>query len=190
MGIGSILGSIGNIPNKIGGLLGGSQDAYQPTAEERQRGQQMGQLEDTRKQLSGNAQQYRQNLGATQNKQFEQSTDPARTQLARRMSDIDSSANSRGLLYSGLKQGAQADANAGYASGLAQNRTQINADTNNRADQMDQAAISAGLDQQQLQQSIYDDQYQRDLKARDARMGVLNKLGGAVGGLVGSGAGR
>lgn len=162
-----------------GGSSGGSQ--YNDTAEDAARSDQLQQVQQKQKSLQDSAKQYRDNLGQTQQQMGNMSEESGRRDLAAKMGQIDSASNSRGLLYSGIKQGAQSDASANYANTLANQRAQINQSTNDTANQMDNAGISAGFQTQQLGQQQADEDYQRELNRRNFYQGRSEAIGGLLG---------
>ena len=122
-----------------------------------------------------NAQDFRANLPNYEQDQQNTATDSAKAKLANTMSGIDSSANSRGLLYSGLKQGAEANAAGGYASDLAATKANINQNAESAAEGMENAAVGQGLNQQQIMQQQNDAAYQQALAAQQQKFGMLGK---------------
>lgn len=139
--------------------------------------------------LQGAAGQYRSNLGNLQSQKYEGSANEARRGLAQKMADIKAGASSRGLLYSGLRKGEEAAAAGASASGLAAERANINKQTENQAQQMENSAISAGMDLQKQKQQIADYNANQQLQSQQQKSGLMKGLGGAAGGLIGTAAG-
>lgn len=71
--------------------------------------------------------------------------------LAGKKSDITKSAASRGLLYSGLKEGAQAQAQGESAGKVAQSQAGINDAVEKQSDSLNKAALSSQMGVQDLQ---------------------------------------
>lgn len=134
------------------------------------------------------AKEFRAGLPNLQAQQQTQVKENARQDLASRMADIKTGANQRGLLFSGLKQAQQSGA-AGNASATAANQSAaINNRIQDQASQMDQTAIQGGLALQQAKQSAMNANFQNEDEAK--KKSGLSGLLGAVGGVIGAGAGR
>lgn len=94
---------------------------------------------------------------------------------------IREGANSRGLLYSGMRQGAEGDLRGKVANAMAGQIQQSNSDLMKRADSMDQIATQAKLQgaQKSMESQLMIDQItQQNAVARAQQM---QQLAGAVG---------
>ena len=134
------------------------------------------------------AKDYRQKLPGTQESMMHQASDVGRRGLAEGIVDARRASSSRGLLFSGLRQGAEAGAASDYLSGLSQARSGINEQTNSLADQMSAQAKQSGVGAQQAQQGLADAIYNRQMQqfgiARDEQGKRQAALGQATGGLA------
>lgn len=135
------------------------------------------------------AQDFRANIGGYKDNQFNQASNESRKDLSSRLSDIKSQSNSRGLLYSGLRQAGEAGAGAQASAGLAGQRAQINQGAEQQAQGLENSAIKNGLAYQQAQQAAADYNAQQQQKANDANKKGLMSMTGALGGIIGAGAG-
>jgi len=137
--------------------------------------------EDLAKQQQDYAKQFRANIGGYEQQAFNPIEQQAKVGLARQMGQIKTSANRRGLLYSGLRQGAEADAQSQTAQALQNKRAEINQSFGGAADQFDQQALKAGLDIQAGQQAIQDILYNRALANYQGRNAAIGSGLGAIG---------
>lgn len=133
------------------------------------------------------AKQFRSGLPAYEQQQYLGAENNARRNLANKMSGITGNYASRGLLYSGLKQGAQSQAGSDTASQLAQQRMGINTGALDMANQMENQAIQSGMQTQAMKQQLKDDEYNRNLQYQQASQqgagGLTRNLGGGIGSL-------
>ncbi len=151
------------------------------------------QRDDLRAKMTGQAADYRKNIKNTQESQFGQVADTSKRGLAQKMAGIDSSANSRGLLYSGLNQGAHAAAAAQNAGQLSNARTEINTNTENTANDMENRARNMGLDDVNQASKEWDNTYNQAMNNRAQGAAAMGAIGGAVGqvaGMVGGNMGK
>lgn len=104
-----------------------------------------------------------------------------RRNLAGQMADIQRGASRRGLLYSGMKQGAEAGAQAGSAARLAQARIGINRDVGQMVQDAKSKVIQGGLDMQSSQQAMEDAVYSKALSNYQSRVAGAGAIGGGLG---------
>lgn len=178
--------------SRIEAFLGtGDQDESNGAAREaikrkRQEVQALSDLNNNQSALTQNAQDYYKNIPQTEEAQFGALQDNGRRQLAGQLQQTNSGANRRGLLYSGLNQGAQQSAVGQYAANLSQGRQQINAQTEQNAYGLQNQAVQSGLALQKQNQGAQDSLYQRALQRRqmsnDQKGQILGGLGYALGG--------
>lgn len=133
------------------------------------------------------AKKFRAQMGDMSQKQYQQAEDTSRRGLAESMSGIKQGASQRGLLYSGLRSGAEANAASGAQSDLAAQRAEINQNLENTAQGMEQGALQSGMQRYgtQLQQSS--DTYQQALqkmKDQQAQQAGIMGAAGSVGGML------
>lgn len=146
-------------------------------------------LKQLRDKQAKQAQDYRENMSNMKEEQGVQSQENARQTLANRLANIRAGSNSRGLLYSGLRQGAESQAGTDTAGQVAQERAQINNSVEDQANQLDSTALNSAFQTQGLQQQLNDSAYQDALQRRKQGISLLGTVGGALGGMVGAGAG-
>lgn len=144
-------------------------------------------IKDLQAQQVQQAQDFQNNLGGYQGSLNDQAENTTRNSMAQKMADVRSASNSRGLLYSGLRQGQEAGVGAESASKLANQRAAINERTQNVSNQMNQNAIQSGLQMQQAQQAMADQNYEMANKQAEqkqkAAQGLIGGIGKTVGGL-------
>jgi len=135
------------------------------------------------------ASEYRKNLAGTQEQLMNQAGDSGRRNLAEGITDSRRAMSSRGLLYSGLRQGAEAGNRSDYLSGLSQARSGINQQTTDTADQMSAQAKQSGIGAQQAQQGLADAIYNQNMQqfgiAKEEDSKRKQALSSATGGLLG-----
>lgn len=142
--------------------------------------------------LRAQATDYRAGLGQTQDRMMTGQGEDARRGLADRIQNIQSNANSRGLLYSGGNQAAQQQAASDTSGQLQAGRARINEQTNARADAYDQMATEGSLDNQdrimaqtEAKQKESDANYDIALKKRMGEKSNFEKGGAALGSVAG-----
>lgn len=165
---------------------------YSATPEEVNARQKFDEAQTYQTGLSNQAKSYRANLPGTQNALANQSADVGKRNLAQNIAQTRSNASSRGLLNSGLRQGAEAGNYGSYLSGQSQARSGINQETEQNAQGMENNAISAGEKLQQQRQAMEDaiygrqqEQYQNALQQQQQRTGLLGGIGKSLGGMAG-----
>jgi hypothetical protein len=104
-----------------------------------------------------------------------------RRRLAEEMTGINRSMNRRGLLYSGMNEGAQRKAQSQSAGMLGQARQDINKSFQDQAEQMRDNAIGTGMGIQQNLQAAADLAYRQAVASMMQRRGTMSAIGGAVG---------
>ena len=147
-------------------------------------------LKEIRERQINQAKDYRANMANEKDSQAKIAQDETRRNLATRMAGINTEANHRGLLYSGLKQGAQYGAQGDAAADLASKTSKINAGVETRAQSLDSQALTGAYQGAQNQGQMSDINMQRALQERQARSGALGSLIGAGGMLAGSALGK
>lgn len=146
-------------------------------------------LQDSQDALANN---YSKNAATESNDQFAGTAENTRRQLASNIHGIRSSANSRGLLYSGGRIGAESAARVGAANSLDSARAGINQGIYNNETQLNQAPITTGLGMAGLNtgQATANAGYNAtNMGAALQNQQLNNQIGGALGQGVGSVAG-
>lgn len=138
-----------------------------------------------RDQQLNQAKDFRAGLPQYQENQFNAAADASRRQLAGDISGVRKSANQRGMLYSGLRQGAEAAAGGNAAAALAKRRVAINQESGERADALDNQALQSGMAVQQLEQKRLDTAYERALDRQKQKQAGLGSIAGGFGGIMG-----
>lgn len=136
-------------------------------------------------QLSKEAQEYRANIPAFTQNAFSKVADETRRGLAENLAGQKSDYNKKGLLYSGLKQGADASARGQAAAGLSQARASINQGAEQQARAMEQAAAQGTIGSQQSQVGADQDAYAKAMENAQRRRQTIAAAGQAIGQLGG-----
>lgn len=138
---------------------------------------------------SERAQSAQKNMVTDLNQQKEgminQNDDSSRGKLAQNMAGIKQSANSRGLLYSGLHQGEQMGAQSEAAGAQAGYRSALNASTDKATQDIMAGKANMGMDQYQQDVTNAGNAYQQALEKRKQSSGLLSSIGSAVGAVGG-----
>lgn len=132
------------------------------------------------------AQDFREQLPHHKNSAMGLATDDSRRDLAKNIADVRSNASRRGLLYSGLRAGAENNAVSQYGSDLARKRAEINSAYDQQADQMDDAAILAGFNNLAITRGAADSEYQAALAQRQGRDAALSGMFSGIGQMGGT----
>lgn len=113
---------------------------------------------------------------------FNIQADPMRMELGDQIDDIRRGASSRGLLYSGLRSGAESEARGQLASNLARTMAQANRDQLTLEDEGDVAATGSLLAARQSEMENYNQSIANAMRAnqlkQQARSGPLGLLTG------------
>ena len=94
---------------------------------------------------------------------------------------INASSSKRGLLYSGLNQGAKAQNRSNLASGLMRRREQMNAAAEKAAQGYDMQGANAGLGMASLQQQAANQQYAGDKAGSKQNVGLIGGFLNGIG---------
>lgn len=199
MSLGSFLG---DAFSKVGQVVGFVQDPDKAKAQDELgsvKTQQAQTISDQAKKVSAQAANYqsdvdkfKQELPNYVDQQENAAADEGKRQLAQDLSGVDKNASARGLLYSGLHQQGQAQAQGQYQAQQAQQAAQINQQAmeaaqaaDEQAIQVNSAAINNAMAGVNAQQGIYDDLYNSALDAKlERQQGFKNfwTAGGMLGG--------
>jgi hypothetical protein len=109
-----------------------------------------------------------------------------RRRLAGELTGIKSGASSRGLLYSGMRQGAEAKARAGSDVNMAEQRQGINQAFNQQRQALKEAPIKSGLNMAQMQSGVADQVMSQALSNMQQRQQSMSGLGSALGAIGGA----
>lgn len=186
MGFGKIVKSVGKVAlapiKSVGGAIFGGAGIDSPPG-------QSGALTTTRGDQLKKAQQFREGIPVLANERMGVEAQGARRELAGNLAGIKQSANSRGLLYSGLREGAEADTRGGYAAALAQRRSQLNQEMDDQATDMEQTALAGAYDDQAAGQRGLDDKFNARQERNAARDRLIGSIAAGVGKAAGAAAG-
>jgi hypothetical protein len=137
------------------------------------------------------AQQFRKNIGQTENNMYGQLSSGVNNQMNSQIKGVQQHNSSRGLLYGGVNAGQEGAIRAGAASSLASGKSAINSGVENAANSMDQGAIDTGIaiqqQQQQMQNAIYSNAMAQMNASNSAIGGLMGAVGTGVGMYLGAG---
>ncbi len=143
-------------------------------------------LEAVRAQQKKDANDFVANEGKYKDQVFSNVDKSARSDLARNIANTRSSYNNRGLLYSGMRQGAELGNQAQAGAKLAGARSKINQAVEDQGKQMQYQAVDAGLQAQKSAQSIQDEIYSNALSDFQGRNNVIGSVLSGGGMIAGS----
>jgi hypothetical protein len=131
--------------------------------------------------------QFKMNFPSIIENRMGRARSEARDTTATAQNQVRAGFNNRGLLFSGLRQGGEADAAQEVDGQLAQARTKIQDETQSAANQLDQDAIDAARQTAEID-SAYNDQNNEFRQALlDATMQRSQQNDELVGSLIGTG---
>lgn len=154
------------------------------------KGPDLSELEALKARQVKQAQDFRTNQKGMQSEQDRASRMTARQELAKNLYDVRSTANTRGLLYSGLKQQGDVQAQQGAQSLIANDSAANAARLEDQARGLEDQAAQTGISLQAQKQGIADNTYATALANRQARDQVIGAGLGAIGSLAGGGLAR
>jgi len=163
----------------------GAQDNPEEAARKRQEAA-IGNNRNIQRRMVDQASQYREALPGFQEDQGNRAADQRRMQLASQMKQIKSNANSRGLLYSGLRQGAEVAAAGDTMRNIAADRMRINAALQDRANAMETGAIDQDVSILGAEGGASDSAFAAQMQQNQANQGLIAAGAGALGTLGGS----
>jgi hypothetical protein len=134
-----------------------------------------------RNSLLGEANKFREGLQGYKNSRYGDVANTARDQLDQTTQGIRRNANARGLLFSGLRAGAEANSRTKMASMLASQRAEINKEADDLAQSKDTAAANVGLSGYEDAIKRSQDLYNLESTNQARRRAALGQLGEGVG---------
>jgi hypothetical protein len=140
---------------------------------------------DISKRQMQRAKDFRGGMEGNRQEQFGQAEGASRQGLAKSMSANTQNYNSRGLLFSGMRAGGEADAQTESASKLAGAKADINQNLEQTASGLDQQAFESGSKIAELNNQNAAQQQQFDQQAaqqRNSGIGGFLRLGAAISG--------
>lgn len=134
------------------------------------------------------ADSYSANLPSMQAQQANLATDNARVGLAKSLAGADRTANARGMLYGGVRQGLRANAESTAAGNLSDQIRQGNVASNQTGEDLNNAGIQAGENYMRDLNQSYNDVYNEALSRRQQNQssGLIPSLLPLGAGLAGS----
>lgn len=125
--------------------------------------------------------EFQEKAPQMQERMQSQAESEAKRGLAENLAGVKQGASRRGLLYSGIRQGAEGALRAQSAGQLAQQKADINTSIQNQIDQMRSGAAGAGFQAYQgaVQQAQND--YNMAMQKYKQKQGQLSAIGGALG---------
>lgn len=135
---------------------------------------------------------YSNDVDTQKGRLMAQAEESGRGQLAEQLAGVKRGAQSRGLLYSGLKQQGDASSYGQYAAQLGQQAAGYNQQARDKMATYKGEQVNRGLDQYQLDQEKAAADYTSALNKRklaQSQQGEGAKTGAAVGGALGMAAG-
>lgn len=142
-------------------------------------------LAQYQKQQAAAATDFRTKMPSVAEQQQNQLKENSRRSLASDLSGARGNFSQRGLLYSGLRRGAETDIASNAAAQNAAQRANVNQTLESQAQGLEQGAIGSGMQLQQQRQSAADADYEAKMAALQQRQSAISGLGGALGGLGG-----
>lgn len=190
---GGLAGRAGGLPGIIGGIGGGQYASDQiqgggpgvppPPAEDPR-------IAEITKAKQQQAKEFRAGIPGLEAGMTRQYKLQAHNDLAGQLAQIRRDAAKRGIMNSGIRLGNEAGAQGAEASNIAKMKNMLHTNIASQADQLDQDAINSAVTQTQIQQQLQDNIYNQALKQLQEKNSALSGIGTAVGGLVGTIAGK
>lgn len=159
------------------------EEAQRLQAEEAAKAKQTASVHDSVRNM---AKDFRTNLGGYKTEQYGLAARQGAGKLKENLGLIKRGSNQRGLLFSGLRQGAEGNARASMAALLANQRAQINTDANALADTYDNQAATLGLANYGDSVKRSEDAFRRSQEAAEERRRMISELSSGVGYGLGS----
>lgn len=165
--------------NQVGGGAdtGGSRDIFRMLSDEAPKHR----LSNLRNQITGEAQDFRKNLGSMADEQYGLLKEQTQEGLDQGLKQTRRNYNSRGLLYSGMRQGAEGSLRGEAASGLAQGRASINKGLEDAAFAKEAQAAAVGLENYKEMQARAEELYSAQVGATVAKLRAAQSLGQGLG---------
>lgn len=116
--------------------------------------------------------------------------DDARRRIADETARLNSGFSRRGLLYSGLNQGAQAGARSQVGQDVAQGVAGVNEQLTNQTQGLQDVAFGTGVAAREQAQQRLDADYNRRIAEIEAKKAAKTSVGGVLGSITGGLLGR
>jgi len=176
---------IGKQVNKqIDKLKEQAQNRVDPYEESRKRYTEA--LEAQRQKIAGTAAEYEKKMPGMKERAFGAVENTGRKQAGEEIKDIRKGTQRRGLLYSGLREGAEAGAIGGMQSRVAQQESQIADEMEGRKQELQEASATAGLNKLAAEAGLATGDVNMTLQNALARRQSMSSLMGGIGGIAGS----
>jgi len=138
--------------------------------------------------MAKQANDFTTNMGGYEKQLGGEAEGQSRRKLAERMGGIEQGASRRGMLYSGIKQAQLGQAQGEEAGNLAEKQRGIRVALGEEQESMQDRAIKAGVNVQQLQQQQADFAYSQAMDRVKGRIGAIGSMAKGVGALAAGGA--
>jgi len=163
---------------------GGEQQQADPYQEKKQA--YMDALESQRKKMTDISDKFRKEAPTIQEKGIGAIGDEERRSAKAGIQDIRKGASSRGLLYSGLRQGAEAGRIGESQSRIAGRAADLSDQIEQQKDNLDNQAVQAGLSKQAAELGMASEDYASNLEKAKQRTSGIKKIAGMIGNVGGS----
>lgn len=147
-------------------------------------------LKYLRGELQKEADDFRKNKFTLRDKMVNELAEGQLRQMQSDIGGIRSGLNARGMLYGGMRQGAEAGRRAQAGANIAAGTQTINRQLAEQQRNLDRAAVGAGLNFMNIQSNIEDSVMNQAINNMQNRMTTMTGVGSAAGGLIGSAIGR
>lgn len=181
---GAIGGKTGELIKQAGSGGGGNVAPVDPYEQQRKR--YIEALEAQRKKISGVASEYEKSMPGMKERAFGAAADVGRKEVGQEIGNIRKGTQRRGLLYSGLREGAEAGAVGDMQSRVASQQSQIADEMENRRQELQDAAAQAGLGKMAAEAGLASGDINMTLQNALARRQAMGSLLGGIGGLAGA----
>lgn len=146
-------------------------------------------LIDISKEQAEQAKQFRAQLPQYNQTKFQREEDVGKTQLGGALQGSRQGFSQRGLLYSGLRSGAEAGARGNMASQLAGRRRALTLEGEQQAGGLEQQALDTGMGLSDIRQQQSAMENQINAARQQRKEGVIKNIGSSVGSLFGGAVG-
>jgi len=132
------------------------------------------------------AEAFKANLPNYKKSQYNLQAVDAKRDFANQLADIRQKANSRGLLYSGLRAGGEAESRGQLAGNLAGIKSNVNQSAEDQARELELQALNSAQGNVNLQNNREDILYNQALANKQAKLSALTDAAGVAGKLIGA----
>ena len=130
------------------------------------------------------AQSFQANLPTYEQDQYSLSSSQQKNQAQQQSQNITANANQRGLLYSGINTGAQAQNQGALSTNLAATKGAINQNAQNQSTQLNATAAQGSQGLLNIENQNAQSNYQAQMNIYNQKMQGIGQLGQMAGGLA------